>query len=219
MNILAFTDFHGNAGAYEKAKQVIALQEPDFVIVAGDVINHDFERAKDFLSELGNAGRPVYFVPGNMDNTELGSWTGDRNVHGLHGRCKYWEDVALLGLGGSPHGAFRTVFEYSEREATELLEKAVSDFHGDKLILISHCPPMDTEVDRVSGGAHIGSSAVRGFVEKVRPILVVSGHVHEAQGVDKIESCTVVNTGPARYGDYARIVVGTEVEVSFQKLK
>jgi Icc-related predicted phosphoesterase len=218
VNILAFTDFHGNREAYEKAKEVIALQKPEFAIVAGDIINYDSQRAKQLLSELASAGRSVYYVPGNMDNAELGSWRGGGNLHGLHGRCKNLENVSLIGLGGSPHGPFRTVFEYSEEEAAELLEKALNDYSGGKLILVSHCPPKDTKVDRVSSGEHAGSISVRRFIEKTQPQLVISGHIHEAQGVGKIGKSTLVNTGPARSGDFAKIAMADDVTVSFGKL-
>jgi hypothetical protein len=218
MNILAFTDFHGNQEAYEKAKQIIALQKPDFAIVAGDIINYDSQRAKQLLSDLASAGRPIYYVPGNMDNAELGSWTGGGNLRGLHGRCENLENVSLIGLGGSPHGPFRTVFEYSEEEAAELLEKAMRDYRGRKLILVTHCPPKNTKVDRVSSGEHAGSISVRRFIEKAQPQLVISGHIHEAQGVDKIGKSTLVNTGPARSGDFAKIAMADDVTVSFAKL-
>lgn len=218
MNILAFTDFHGNQNAYGKAKQLIVADEPDLVIVAGDVTNYDVNRAKQFLSELGNAGRPVYFVPGNMDNIELGAWSGSERVHGIHGHCDYLEDITLIGLGGSPHGPFSTPFEYSENGATELLENAMKSYHGGKLVLVSHCPPKGTKIDRVFSGAHVGSVAVRRFVEKTQPLLVVSGHIHEAQGTDAIGLSTLVNTGPAQRGDYAKITLQEEVMVEFARL-
>lgn len=218
MNILAFTDFHGNQEAYEKGREVIELQKPDFAIVAGDIINYDSERAKQLLSDLAGAGRPIYYVPGNMDNAELGSWTGGGNVRGLHGRCENLGKVSLIGLGGSPHGPFRTVFEYSEEEAAELLEKALNGYRGGKLILVSHCPPKNTKVDRTSNGEHAGSLSVRKFVEKVQPQLVISGHIHEAQGTEVIGSSTLVNTGPAKQGHFAKILLNDKVAVEFARL-
>ena len=218
VNILAFTDFHGDRNACSRAKQQIAADEPDLVIVAGDVTNYDVNRAKQFLSELGNTGLPVYFVPGNMDSIELGTWSGNEMVHSIHGRCDYLQDIALIGLGGSPHGPFSTPFEYSENKAAELLDKAMKTYHGGKLILVSHCPPKDTKIDRVLSGAHVGSGAVRRFVEKTQPLLVVSGHIHEAQGTDAIGSSTLVNTGPAQRGDYAKITLKEEVMVEFARL-
>jgi len=218
LKILAFTDFHGNQGAYQNARLLIANEKPDFVIVAGDILNYDFNKAKLLLFDLAAAGSPVYFVPGNMDSEELGNWAGGENVHALHGRCENREGVSLIGLGGSPHSPFKTVFEYSEQEAATLIGAAARGYRLGKLILVSHCPPRNTEVDRVSGGEHIGSTAVREFVEKRQPALVVSGHVHEAQGTDTLGSTILVNTGPAQRGHYAHITLGDDVTVKFAKL-
>ena len=218
MRILAFTDFHGNQEAHRHAKELIANEKPDLVIVAGDIINYDSNRAEQLLLDLGTVGPPVYFVPGNMDGPELGGWAGGENVHALHCRCKNNEGVSLIGLGGSPHGPFRTAFEYSEEEAETRFEETAKNCDGGLLILVSHCPPKNTKVDKVSSGEHIGSIAVRRFVEKTKPTLVVSGHVHESQGTDTIGSTTIVNTGPAQSGHYAEITLRDKVEVKFPKL-
>jgi Icc-related predicted phosphoesterase len=218
LRILAFTDFHGNQDAYRHAKELIANERPDFVIVAGDIINYDSNRAKQLLLDLASVGRPVYFVPGNMDSRELGDWGGGKNVHALHARCKNNEGVSLIGLGGSPHGPFRTVFEYSEDEAETLFNETAKNCVGGSLILVSHCPPKNTKVDQVSSGEHVGSIAVRRFIEKTQPTLVVSGHVHESQGTDTIGSTTIVNTGPAERGHYAEITIRDKVTVKFPTL-
>src|SRR3972149_7975250 len=166
VRIFAFTDFHGSLEAFQNARERIAKENPDLVLVAGDVTNYDAERAKQLLSGLAEAGSPIYFVPGNMDSAELKDWPGGSNLHGLHGRCEYSGSVALVGLGGSPHGAFSTPFEFNEQEAGEMLEGAIKNYHGESLILVSHCPPRDTKIDRTSGGEHIGSIAVRRFVKR-----------------------------------------------------
>jgi Icc-related predicted phosphoesterase len=215
--ILAFTDFHGKEDAYRSAKKTIENEQPNFVIVAGDIINYDSNRAKQLLLDLASVGRPLYFVPGNMDGRELADWAGTGNVRGLHGRCEKTEGVSLIGLGGSPHGSFKTVFEYSEEEASSLLETAAKNLGGGLLIIVSHCPPKDTMVDRVSNGEHVGSLSVRRFVEMVQPALVVSGHIHESQGTDTIGSTMIVNTGPAQRGQYAEITINCEISVKFQR--
>jgi hypothetical protein len=218
LNLLAFTDFHGNQEAYGKAKKLIAETKPTLVIIAGDVFNHDFNRAKQHLVDLASAGRPLYFVPGNMDGAELASWPGDANIRGLHGRCEYMGGVALVGLGGSPYGQFKTVFEYSEKDARGVLERGRSAYHGGKLVLVSHCPPRDTKLDKVSSGDHVGSTSVREYVEKHEPILVISGHVHEARGIDSIGESTLVNPGPANNGKYASITVNETIKVRLLEL-
>jgi Icc-related predicted phosphoesterase len=217
VRIFAFTDFHGNQEAFQRARQTIANEKPDLVLVAGDIVNHDVERAKRFLADLAEAGSPVYFVPGNMDGVELITWSGTESVRALHGRCETWQNVALIGLGGSPRGTFTTPIEYSEEAGAEVLERALTNYHGGNMILVSHCPPKETKADRVMIGQHIGSSSVRKFVEKMKPMIVVSGHVHEARGVDRIGPTVVVNAGPARSGNYAIIDMKKNVDVVLAK--
>lgn len=217
MKIMVFTDFHGSQTAIDKARQAIAEKNPDLVIVAGDVVNHDIERAKQLLASLAEAGISVYFVPGNMDGEALKNWNGGGRVIALHGRCAYAGDVALVGIGGSPEGGFSTPFELSEPEARNHLESAMRGCHGGRLILVSHCPPVGTKIDRTMDGDHIGSRVVREFVEAKHPILVVSGHVHEAQGIDTIGATVVVNTGPAKNGNFATVTLDKKVDVVFGK--
>ena len=53
-------------------------------------------------------------------------------------------------------------------------------------------------MDVSSRGASIGSTAVRDAVVRVRPALVVCGHVHGSSGkVGAIDGIPVVNAGPA----------------------
>jgi Icc-related predicted phosphoesterase len=220
MKLLAFTDFHGDQDAFRKARQTITDEKPDLVLVAGDIVNHDGESARRLLTSLADTGAPIYFVPGNMDSIDLVNWAGEGSVRGLHGRCEYLGGIGLLGLGGSPRGAFATPIEYTEQVAAEILDGALKSFHGGSLILVSHCPPRDSEVDQVSTGRHIGSVAVRQFVERIQPMLVVSGHVHEAKGEGKIGPTVLLNPGPARSGNYARVNIDNSVvKLSLAKFK
>ncbi len=181
-------------------------------------MNHDLAKAKRRLIQLVHSGCPVFFVPGNMDNPRLGEWIGEGNVRLLHGRQEIFQDIILVGLGGSPHGSFTTPFEYGEDAATHLLGNTLQNSAGMRVILLSHCPPKNTKIDQVSSGEHAGSTAVREFVERIQPFLVVSGHIHEAQGVDKIGRTILVNTGPAHRGNYAKIELTDTADVLFGKL-
>lgn len=218
LQILAFTDFHGRQDACHKARQLISREQPTLVVVAGDLVNYDAEHAKQLLIDLAQAGRPVYFVPGNMDGPDLASWRGDERVHPLHGRCEHADALCLVGLGGSPVGPFKSPFGFTEQDAARLLDNLSESCHDSKMILVAHCPPKDTKIDRVFSGEHIGSVSVRKFVEKTQPLLVISGHVHEAQGVDKIGNTTLANIGPAQHGHLARITLSDGVTVGFGRL-
>ena len=67
----------------------------------------------------------------------------------------------------------------------------------------SHNPPKDTNLDRTDSGAHVGSAGIRKFIEDCQPLLVVSGHIHESRGVDKIGRTRLVNPGALAEGFYA----------------
>jgi Icc-related predicted phosphoesterase len=213
VRILAFTDFHGDNEAFERAKQLIRGDKWNCVAVAGDITNYDLELAKRRLKELAEPGVPIFFVPGNMDSPELSSWSGRDLVRPLHGRSAKLGAVTLIGLGGSPPGPFSTPFEVPEERAAELMNQALTGLEKGTLVLVSHCPPKNTKLDVVPSGEHAGSMAVRRFVEKIQPALVISGHVHEARGIDAIGGTTLVNTGPASRGLYAGISLENKVLV------
>jgi Icc-related predicted phosphoesterase len=67
-------------------------------------------------------------------------------------------------------------------------------------ILVSHSPPRDTCCDTLQSGSHVGSRAIRTFVEAHQPPLVLSGHIHDAPRVsgshrDRVGRTIVVNPG------------------------
>jgi len=69
-------------------------------------------------------------------------------------------------------------------------------------LMVSHQPPYGTLNDQVSPGFHVGSKAIRGFIEKQQPLICFTGHIHEGTGIDHIGDTAVVNPGPAGTGSY-----------------
>ena len=67
-------------------------------------------------------------------------------------------------------------------------------------LLVAHSPARDTRCDMTGPGAHVGSRALRAFVERAQPPLVLSGHIHESPRVsgsyrDQIGRTVLVNPG------------------------
>ncbi|WP_243678145.1 hypothetical protein [Vulcanisaeta distributa] len=85
---------------------------------------------------------------------------------------------------------------------------------GSRLILVSHYPPYGTSVDRAWSGAHIGSKSVRKFVEDIKPLAVLCGHVHESRGIDRLGNTIIVNPGPLANGYYAIININDDGTVN-----
>ena len=46
--------------------------------------------------------------------------------------------------------------------------------------IVAHCPPWDTPLDMMYGPRHIGSRAMRRFIDERQPPLTLHGHIHEA---------------------------------------
>ena len=67
-------------------------------------------------------------------------------------------------------------------------------------VLVTHSPPSETRCDVTARRVHVGSRAIRRFVERHQPPLVLSGHIHESPRVsggywDRIGRTVVVNPG------------------------
>jgi Icc-related predicted phosphoesterase len=83
-------------------------------------------------------------------------------------------------------------------------------------ILVSHCPPVRTKCDRAPVVGHVGSVPVREYVEREKPALVLSGHVHQSRAVDNIGGTTVVNAGPLMEGKFAEVHLDGVVSVELK---
>ncbi|MFI5370105.1 MAG: metallophosphoesterase [Candidatus Eisenbacteria bacterium] len=67
-------------------------------------------------------------------------------------------------------------------------------------VFVMHGPPHGTRCDVIGSGAHVGSRALRRFIETHQPPLVLGGHIHESPRVsssyrDTIGRTVVVNPG------------------------
>lgn len=119
-----------------------------------------------------------------------------------------WEDGAeerparLDGWVSGPEGLRPFRFDGARRAPTlaAALERLAGLAPPADTVLVSHSPPRDTHCDRIGGGAHVGSRALRAWIERHQPPLVLSGHIHEAPRVsnawrDRIGRTAVVNPG------------------------
>jgi Icc-related predicted phosphoesterase len=83
--------------------------------------------------------------------------------------------------------------------ADALGELAQAGPPGETLFVL-HSPPQGTRCDMIGPAHHVGSRAIRAFVERHQPPLVLSGHIHESPRIsssyrDTIGRTVVVNPG------------------------
>ncbi|MBU1198218.1 MAG: metallophosphoesterase [Nanoarchaeota archaeon] len=89
------------------------------------------------------------------------------------------------------------------------LEKDLFTQNSKKTIYAFHSPPNNTALDQILGGLykqHVGSFAVREFIEKNQPQLTLHGHIHETVAVsgqfcDYIGKTLCLTSGNDNYSD------------------
>ena len=203
MKILQVSDIHGSLGAAKRIPERARGLEADLIVVAGDITHFGgIPHAQRILKEISEAGVPIFFVSGNCDLRELLTWSPeDIDAFNLHGKLREFSGYIFAGLGGGS-GRFGTPTELKESEFEKILQEY--DVEPSKLILVSHSPPHGTKAD-YTGVKHIGSTAVRKFVEARKPMLVCTGHAHEGRSITRLGGTVIVNAGPAKNGFCALI--------------
>jgi hypothetical protein len=147
MKILVFTDIHGDYRALERLMEL----EADYYFAAGDLVS--WGRGLDRCGEImQRRGERVYVLPGNHESIELTEALCQKfKLHYFHERSFEAGGYHIAGLGYSTPTPFHTPGEYSEEEMAQHL----APFAGLKpLVLVCHCPPLGTALDRVREGVH-----------------------------------------------------------------
>jgi Icc-related predicted phosphoesterase len=213
VRIAYVVDVHGRFEAVPQA--LAAIGDVDLLLVGGDITTggtpDDAERAIESWRPLAPK---LVAVAGNMDSPAVDARLAELGVS-VDGRGVVLGDVGVFGVSAAPISPLHTPYELEEDELTGRIERgfaAVAECR--RKIFCPHAPPRDTACDRLPSGAHVGSAAVRTFVEREQPDVVLCGHIHEARSRDEIGRSRIVNPGPARAGHYAVVEVGDEISVS-----
>jgi Icc-related predicted phosphoesterase len=215
MRILAFSDIHG---AFTEVENVLASEgEYDVVVLGGDLTTFGTsDQARQGIERLSLFGRPLLVVAGNMDPPELDQEFSRLGVS-INARCVTLDTVCFFGVSAAPLSPLRTPNEIPE---AEILQRAESGWKGCtgslRTVFVPHAPPYDTELDRTHTGFHVGSHAVRQFIEAHQPDITICGHIHESRGIDRIGRTQIVNCGAAGKGYYAVLTLGEEVSVEMR---
>jgi len=207
VRIIAFSDVHGH---FDNVTSVLSgTRAMDAVVVAGDITQ--FGKPSD-VDEAMAAWRPLapvlMAVAGNLDSPAIERHLEDIGVS-LNAQCRKIGDVAFFGCSSAPI-SIGTPYEISEEHIAERLRRAALGTEDAAVrVLVTHAPPWGV-LDRTTNGIHAGSEAVREFIEREQPSLVICGHIHEAFGQDRLGSSLVVNCGPAMHDQYVVIEIGKD---------
>jgi Icc-related predicted phosphoesterase len=153
-----------------------------------------------FENEIRKAAEEGLWEYVHNSTADLGSWTvyGYACVPPTPFRLKDWEryDVSrYLDPGDvSPEQGVRTVEvpanQKRYRTISEDLDILTEGRELSRAIFLFHSPPHDTGLDRVASDGklidhvplpvHVGSVAIRRFIEQRQPLLTLHGHIHES---------------------------------------
>jgi Icc-related predicted phosphoesterase len=193
MRLLIFSDIHADTTALQKLMDT----EADYYFAAGDLVNwaRGFEKVGPVLQSRADR---TYVIPGNHESqTDIARFCERYGLHDFHGQTLRVDGYTIAGLGYSNPTPFNTPGEYTEAELAERL----SAFAGmSPLVMVCHCPPFGTKLDRAGEGRHFGSKSVRDFIERNQPEYFFCGHIHEAAGAsEQIGLTRAFNVGKKGY--------------------
>ncbi len=195
MKILALGDLHN---------EDVKVPESDLIVIAGDITNvGPIEFAERFIDKLKGE---VLAIPGNMDPKDVLDILESRGIS-IHRKLVDISGVSFFGFGGSSTTPFNTPFEFDDEE----IEKEISGFRSD--IAVFHDTPYGF-FDWI-GGVSVGSIAIRRWIESVKPKIVFCAHIHEHEGVAKLNDTLIVKIPPAykkravlvEFKDFSNIIV------------
>jgi uncharacterized protein len=218
MKAVCIADVHGDITPVTRLRNSITGGGFDYVFILGDfsqgykdpVENRtDITLVLDIFKDFS-----VKAIPGNCDQLNSTELFAKRNAN-LHNSVLNLPEASIMGLGGSNVTPFNTPFEFTEKEIGDALDSMHSRCEpGSPIVVMSHAPPKGTKCDIISSGLHVGSSALRDFIEAKRPDLVLCSHIHESGGAeDSIGPTRIVNIGRVSGGRAYVLTVEDTVEV------
>lgn len=189
MKFLTFADLHGDFSFLKKLIKRAKEKDIEFVLIAGDFTA--FERSmRAILKKLDSIGKPIYIIPGNHEEGDdykkvIKDYS---NCHNVHKKAIEVDDYVILSYGGNG-------FSATDSEFRAIGRKWYGKYKGKKIILMTHGPPYGTKLDLMDKN-HVGNKDYRKFIERIKPKLVISGHIHETFGaMDKIGETQLINPG------------------------
>lgn len=193
MKILAFSDTHLHKKALESIKQ--NSEKVDLLICAGD-ISYFGHGLKEVLKDLdAHIKKPLLIIPGNHEEgAPLEEICKNlKNVHNMNKKAKKIGEYIFFFWGGGGFSPINKPLEVA-------LEKFKQDRKNEeKVIFITHGPPYNTELDFLDWAGHVGCKSQRKFLQEIKPILQICGHLHEnfnkQQWFNK--KTLIINPGPA----------------------
>lgn len=148
----------------------------------------------------------VFALPGNYDIDLKYTALHKRD---LHRKSKEFKGLKFSGYGGAPIPTSgipeKLAVVFHEYRKNGMTYSEPEDFFSEEEpdICVIH-NPVYGYLDKIPGIGHVGSIGIRNYIDTHHPSLVVSGHVHEDQGIILKKGTIFLN--PSNFGSVDSIV-------------
>jgi uncharacterized protein len=147
--------------------EYVVAHDIDAIVTVGDLTRYDLEG-------IDSASVPALGVYGNHCD---GSYLHDLGMKNLHLRKSVVGGLSFTGLQGCVrYKPGTTDILYTQRQYRWLVKGLRS---AD--VLVTHCPPLG--INDHDDPAHVGIVALRKWLDRVRPRVLIHGHTNPAQPV------------------------------------
>jgi Icc-related predicted phosphoesterase len=190
--ILAIGDIHGDTGLVKKLAQKAKKEKVDLIIIAGDLTMFEDE-TKGLIGPFAKLKKPVLLLHGNHESLATVDFLTEiygPHTKNLHGYSITKDNIGIFGCGGADFG----MSAQTETDFFKTLSKAHKGVEKTKKkIMVTHMHPYKSMAE-FSGFQ--GSKGIKKAIKKFKPDIMLSGHIHEAEGIEeKIGKTKVINIG------------------------
>ena len=212
MKLVVISDTHNRHKHLTSVAMGSRLKESDLLIHAGDLtgqgLKHEVQDVLKWFKTIKDRYTNIVFIAGNHDRTFDGPKFGDYNIYddiaegpkekpewllealdNLPSNIHYLENNSVtiegLNIWGSPvtpwfHGDRWAFNKHRGEEIDAVWNKIPMDTN----IIVTH-GPIAYKLDYVEHDNHYaGCEHLRQRVQSIKPILHISGHIHECYGYD-----------------------------------
>jgi hypothetical protein len=184
LKILAAADLHGDIDLARKLAKKAKSKKVDLVVLAGDISGYNEEDGKVLMPFIEEKQK-IAFVPGNWDS-EKDHMIMKSLAKSLHHYYLTYKDVGIAGVGNADW----ELLDYRDFQA---LKNNFNKMKPKKRVLVSHWHAAGTKAE-FSGIQ--GDNFLRKIIEEFKPDILISGHIHEAEGIEeKIGKTRVIQVG------------------------
>ena len=223
MKIVALGCIHNDIGNLLNLLEKVSELKPDIIVSVGDITDSTFPKgfnSKDIgklvLTEFRLLKKPILITPGSWDKDLIELFRREGVL--IHGNGVIINNVGFYGFGGA-QTPFNTPYEPSDGETLEGLKKAYEEVKTAKYkIQLTHAPPINTVLDIIPNGQHVGSEVIRNFIEEKQPDVAVCAHIHEGVGIDQIGKTKVINVGKFTEGYCGLVEIDKKIDVKIVEL-